>query len=213
MKGNNIILFPVDRTTGPRRRWPSLDAENIRVVTTAALVTILVVVSLLNNSLFSNRVETSSVHQGRAIASVGGESLLARQKFEKELVERLGNLEKGNVVVTAVSPSKVDHLRYEALEGKYILKFENGKLSSAALRGDESAIEPTLVSDDFAFIKQYENVWPVSPDAIQKISETRTGDFKVIAYETRSQNSRALVELKKDKDDRLLQINVKPAIQ
>ncbi len=124
MSSKNVIQFPSKARSRPTSQGKTrYDLEQKKVLISASLFSIVLVVSLANRVLLRSN---SEVVNQRSLASVDGVSTMNSQ-WEKSVAQSLSS----NRAPASVgqSPAAMDQLRVGTLQGKYMVRFENGKIT------------------------------------------------------------------------------------
>ncbi len=181
-KDNNVIKFPMQKTRKTitsrfnlTQRLRRVQFERNRMFISGSIVSILILATLANTNLFSlnsadSNLQVRKVTTGRMIASVKSDSE-NRNDYDKEVL----NLAKSNLnrrtASFGKSPSLQDKLRYETLEGKYLMQFEEGKIKSIEFtRLTQQGSEPKYVNNREEFLSRHKSLLPVNFDLAKKSS-------------------------------------------
>lgn len=184
---NNIIRFP------GKKQKPSLkpvsqnetskarfDLEQRKVLVSASLVSIVLVVTFANQVLMRDSVNTPArVAMNiptRSLASVqSGGALEARRDqttWEKQVAHELGQTEGRLPASLGRTPSAEEKLQYGLLEGKYSVQFHEGKISEIQFGAESIGSSPTFFKDAEKFLKVNRSLLPFQFDRLVLNSRT-----------------------------------------
>lgn len=214
MKKDNVIdLNERIQQPHPSERMKKLkvrfDLEHAKIAVSTSLLSIVILVTLANNSMLGGKVEASSVNSSsRGIASVQ----TGTSAEEDSLVQRLSQKELTASAALGRKPSDLEKLTLGFLEGKYAVQLENGKLSHlqfslAAATPDQS---PKHVEDLAAFIESNRGLLPVSFAKTVKVESKKDGEQRQETFQLVNKLSMpvAKVQFMMDASGRLLSMHV-----
>lgn len=142
------------------------DLENVKLVISTSLLSVLILATVANSNFFSSsQTETSS---GRGVASVQ----TGTSAWEDRLAEKLAVTSLKQEAAFGRAPSSTEQFTFGALEGKYAVRFENGKVQEFSFADPKSEQQPIIVVDRIAFLKSYRSVLPVSFDKVERVEVT-----------------------------------------
>ncbi len=184
MNDNNIIKFPQDkvkRSKGTKRSGPIIDLENRKVMVSAALLSFLFIVTLINSSIMATNNKTIII-DSRGIASVGSLNGMERNtEWEHRLAQELSEkpMLRG-VASIARKPSMQDDLLIGLLQGKYSVRFKEGKISHISFsKGPDLDIKPRQLKR-IEFLTSYRDMLPISFTQIERVEVNKSDDGKVM---------------------------------
>lgn len=217
---NNIIDLSQRRTkAGKGTEVESLnlklDTNQLRAAIATALLSVVFLVTVTNNSLLS--AEDVRVGEGtlssripasdRQVASVP----TGTSDWEDQMVSRLSKLSVSENLQVGRRPSSLERLTLEFLEGKYAVRLENGKIRELSFSdSSQSGDRPKYVLDRTAFLDQNRDLLPVH-FAESKRAGIKTNELEVIeSYDLVDKSSAtvAKVEFHMDKSGRLISMKI-----
>jgi len=141
-----------------------------RVAVAASLILVFFVATVSNNIIFQEHAEVAgrSNLNSRSIASINGQAIgQMHLDWEENLAERLSTPTTRGIASLGRHPTIEEKLRFGLLEGKYAVRYENGKVREIEYThfGEEKSF-PKYVNDRVAFIKKYQKLLPVEPKTI-----------------------------------------------
>ena len=178
---SNLIKFPMQKTRKTKSSRINLTTkirkvqfEKNRFFISASIVSILVLATLANTNIFAPSTPSvmASRHSvrpvGRFIASIN-DLKMQRSEYDQNLLNEL-SVDR-NTASFGLKPSLEDKLRYETLEGKYLMQFSKGnKIKSIEFtRLEDRSGEPKYLNNRAEFISKHKKLMPVVFD-----STTRT---------------------------------------
>lgn len=145
----------------------SLELEGRKVVLTASIISILVVLSVFNQNIFAP--SKSATHQGREIAcdSSSGfcpEVAPINTEWEYKLARQMAQNDTGaerDLSSIGQMPSALEQFRFGLLENKYRFNFSDGKISSIQFP-ETSPDRPKYINERAEFLNKYSNLFSVS---------------------------------------------------
>lgn len=220
MRDNKVIDLAKRRTKGEdnvdeRSLILKLSSEQLRAGIATALVSLIFLVTLANNSLLSAPdVEVGQASYASTVPRSGSRAIASvptgTSDWEDQMVSRLSKLSLNNSKEFGVRPSALDKLTLETLEGRYAVRLENGKIRELnfANGGTEQA---TPINDRAAFLNQNRELLPVSYNSLMKVESKTDGDDTVEAYELVDNtvaNNKAKVWFRIDSSGRLISMKI-----
>ncbi len=174
----------------------SFEVESRKVVLSASLVSILIVLSVFNQNIFSP-AKSTPVQQARGIAcdpSMGGcpELVPLNTEWEYKLAKQMAQGEtEGERDLSSIGqlPSPIEQFRFGLLENKYQFNFDEGKVSGIQFP-EKSPDRPKYITEPEAFLKDHAGLFSVAFKSTQLASK-----------ETAGENVKATFDLK-DSDDK-----------
>lgn len=154
MKTNNVIQFPKDQAVRVRLRERGSQQKAVLALSILSVL----MLSVLSNQ-WVTRAETP-VSGGRTIASIGspGGSQASDIKWEHELASQLSK-SKDLQAHLAVKPSLRDELVFGALEGRYGVHLQQGRVEALQFVNEQNGQQPLLVKDRAEFLSKYRPVF------------------------------------------------------
>lgn len=192
-----------------------LDLEQAKIAIPASLLSIVVVMTLANSKLLNN----PDVVQSREIASEGTIFTPSRgiasvpsgtSENEDQLIETMSNKTLGEIASVGRSPSALEKLSYETLEGKYAIRMdETQKISEIEI--DEKQID-SPVHFDSKFIETNRAWMPVNFDKSIRVQNTSgdSGTHQTFHLVNKLSMPVAKVDVSLDTAGRLLALKVIP---
>ncbi len=143
------------------------DLENVKLVISTSLLSVLILATVANTNLLSaeSQSETAS---GRGVASVQ----TGTTAWEDRLAEKLAVTSLKHEAAFGRAPSSTEQFTFGALEGKYAVRFENGKVQEFSFAEPQSDQQPIIVVDRAAFLKSYRSVLPVRFETVERMEVT-----------------------------------------
>lgn len=209
---DNVIPFPQERVRRAKpQRVMVFDLENKKMMVSASLLSFLFLVSIVNSTMISSSKQ-AVVIDGRGIASVESVNGLSRNTdWEHHLADELaGKPYQRGLASIARKPTAEDDLLMGLLQGKYSVKFNNGKLKEIQFSNSPD-IEPRFVQQD-QFFKKYKEMMP-DYETTQKVSVEKKGGQTLEVYQLigKNQTPKASVVMTLDSKGRLLTMQVEPS--
>lgn len=156
---------------------PRSELENRKVVLSAALVAVLVVVSVLNQNVFTPAKSTPvPVSMGRGLASV--ESPQVQTEWEYKLAKQMAQNETdGSRDMASIGqvPSPVEQLRFGLLENKYQFNFDDGKVASVKFP-EASPDRPKYITTGKDFVLEHSRLFTVAFKDAKTASKETEGE-------------------------------------
>ncbi len=198
--------FSVERLENLKRR---LDVQNGKIAIGTTLLSIVVLVTLANNSLLTHRNDTSEHNGGRSIASIP----TGTSDAEDSLVEKLS---KQGISKSALGhkPSEMERFSIGYLEGNYAIQLHDGKLRELQFSQAAGERTPKHIDDLSAFLESNRNLLPVKFDKMVQVGTRSDNDGVAKTYELVNQLSMPVAKvefLTNDKGD-LLAMQVEPSM-
>jgi len=161
------------------------DLENRRILISASLVSVLLVVSLFNETLFSQK-ETPEAHQVRAVANVTRFMNIEKADsiWEKKLALALSRKDDRDPASLGQSASPMEQLRFGLLEGKYAFQMEQGKIKAIEyVDTDATNDRPKYINDKPAFLDNYRDLFKINFSKVIKKGEESEGLLSKETYQ------------------------------
>jgi hypothetical protein len=176
------------------------DLEHRKVVLSASLVSILVVLSVFNQTLFSP-AKSTPVRQARGIASMedSPEVQQLQTQWEYRLAKQMAHFdaESGERDTASIGqmPSPMEQLRFGLLENKYQFNFKEGKVSALHFP-ENSPDRPKYITEGKTFLLEHQKLFAIDfknvKQAARKPADDKTtesfslldGDLKTIGNAT-----------------------------
>jgi hypothetical protein len=189
------------------------DIERRRVVLSALLISILVVLSVFNQTLFAPSKSTP-VSGGRGIASVEGFAVdqKAETQWEYKLAKQVSHPEadaERDMASIGQMPSGLEQFRFGLLENKYQFNFKEGKVS--ALRfPEDSPDRPKYITEAKNFLLDHSTLFSVpfktaKFDSKKASGENQSETFKLLDKDSKPIGQATVVT---DQYGRLLSLEV-----
>lgn len=207
---------PLDRLPEKLREMKvRLDLEQAKIAIPASLLSIIVIVTLANSKLLSGEEPV----QTREIASTGTVIQPARgiasvptgtSKNEDELVKEMSNKALSDVSAVGRSPSAIEKLSLETLEGKYAIRMDEAQKISEIEISQNQIAHPVAFSP--RFIEANRSWMPVSFDKSIRIqsSQNEEGGRQTFHLVNDLSIPVARVDVRLDGAGRLLALKVVP---
>lgn len=218
-KKSNVIDLESRRTRGTMSsRLLNLkvrfDLEHARVAVPASLLSIVLLMTLANNSIMKQPemksqelASVESAQQGRAIASVS----TGTSQAEDRLVKRLSESALSETALVGRRPSSLDNLTLGLLEGKYAVRLHEGKVREIEFAdANPGADRPKHISDREAFLQSNAEILPYEFEKPVKVEVTQEGTTTAETYHLVNGLSMpvAKVQFRLDAAGRLLSMRV-----
>lgn len=183
------------------------DLEHAKIAVSTSLLSIVILVTLANNSLLSNKTNEQTSSGSRSIASVS----TGTSEMEDRLVAKLSQLDVNSEATLGRKPSSLEKLTLGQLEGKYAVRLQDGKLRE--LEFSESASHedrPKYVVDREKFLNSNRELLPVAFDKTMKVESEQTDAGSLEVYQLINEFSMpvAQVEFRMDPAGRMLGMRV-----
>jgi hypothetical protein len=185
MKDNVIDLEQRRAQNNDSEKLKSLkvkaDLENVKLVISTSLLSVLILATVANSNILStandqrSHTETSS---GRGVASVQ----TGTSAWEDRLAEKLAVTSLKEDSSFGRTPSSTEQFTFGALEGKYSVRFENGKVQEFSFAEPKSGQQPIIVVDRVAFLKSYSSVLPVRFAKVERAEVTKEAEQTTERY-------------------------------
>jgi len=173
-KDGNVIEFPRQkRLFKPvRGKKVRFDLEEKRVLVSASLVSILVLFTLVNFSIGTSFVETQDPNgPARDLAYVASGKKVDKE-WETGLIKRLSSFGRSQRTTAGARPTALEKFSYGVLGGKYVVRFENGKVHELEFSQPEGSNgNPKYIGDRVTFLLQNRPFWPVSFKKMVRVKE------------------------------------------
>lgn len=191
-----------------------LDVEQAKIAVSTSLISIVVLATFANNSIWTTETRgsanSSSIamrsNEDRGIASVSATGLA---DSERAVTRELARRELDSRSTLGRRPSSLDELALGFLEGKYSMRLERGKIQSLEFAsGGATSDEPKYV-DRVRFLEQMRELLPVRFDRLAKGQgdEPRMETYELLSKD--SDRAQANVEFRMDEMGRLLSMKVR----
>ncbi len=216
--GNNVIdlaeraeqpisaHFSVERLENLKRR---LDVQNGKIAIGTTLLSIVVLVTLANNSLLTHKSESPVHSGGRGIASVP----TGTSDAEDSLVEKLSRQGINDKGAIGHKPSEMERFSIGYLEGNYAIQLHDGKLREIQFSQAAGERSPKHIDDLSTFIESNRNLLPVKFDKMVQVgSRTGTeGIAKTFELVNKISMTVAKIEILTNEKGDLLALQVEPS--
>lgn len=215
MKNGNVIDM-TDRIREPdavarlKQLKVRLDLEHAKVALSTSLLSIVILVTLANNSLMKSvSGDESSTGGGRGIASVS--STIDESEGSRQLVQDLAARDLSAAAKVGRKPSAIEKLAFEVLEGKYAVRLDDGKISE--IEFSNSTDLPKPVGALMAFLESHRDLMPADFAKRVKVDRQDEGSQTTETYQLVNNLSMpvAKVLLRMDNAGRVLAMRVSPA--
>lgn len=187
-KKNNVIQFPgIKKPETPAPAAPEANSQPAPAKSKRKKsATVLGISILMLGSWFANQwqnegsMEMASASGGRAIASVGSNSIMAGDRdsqWERSLAKDLANRPRRDLASVRLGqrPSLEERLNFSVLKSQYSVSMNAGKL--ARVQWTESASEsPVYLKDRSAFLLEYRDLMPVDFEAAVPVGSSEGTD-------------------------------------
>lgn len=200
-----------------------LEIENMKVMLSTGLLSVVALATLANSQLFSSQspsfdlASTSVPGPGqRGIASVS----TGTSASEDHLIHQLAQKNLLDMKAIGRSPSSLEKLSLEYLEGKYTVRLDKGKVkglefTNAAMVSSHEVSQmdrPKQIENKREFLERYRSLLPVNFKKTIKVNRFENAQSVVSeVYQLMDEKDRpvANVEFKSDKLGRLLAMDVR----
>lgn len=213
---DNVIQFPQVHSENSEvthsDESTSFDLERKKIMISASLVSIVFAATLFNSTLFSNstpsyEMASSSGSNSRGIASVSTKRIV---DWENDLAKVLSKKSVRSIASIGRAPSSQDRLMYGRLGGKYLIRYQQGKLHEIVFQKQPEQVknDPSYITNPKAFLNEYKDLLPVEfSDAVPKGDLKIGQEFQVYSLKE-SGKSLAEVKFAFDRFGRLLEMKV-----
>jgi hypothetical protein len=194
----------------------SLELEGRKVVLTASLVSILIVLSIFNQNIFSP-AKSTPVQQDRGIACDPASGLCPElaplnTEWEYKLAKQMAqNDTQGERDLSSIGqlPSPIEQFRFGLLENKYRFNFDDGKISSIQFP-DESPDRPKYITEREEFLKSHAALFSVPFKSIKLALKENSGEnvketFNLLDGENKTTGKAVIVT---DQYGRLISVDI-----
>lgn len=145
------------------------EIENVKLVISTSLLSVLILATVANSNLLSGESQIETSRSGRGVASVQ----TGTSAWEDRLAEKLASTSLKHEAAFGRAPSSTEQFTFGALEGKYAVRFENGKVQEFSFAEPKSDAQPIIVVDRAAFLKSYRSVLPVRFETVERVEVTQ----------------------------------------
>lgn len=183
------------------------DLEHAKIAVSTSLLSIVILVTLANNSLMSNAQDEQAPAGSRSIASVP----TGTSDSEDRLVAKLAKIDVKAEATLGRKPSSLENLTLGELEGKYAVRLQDGKLRELEFAESTSNEDrPKHVNDREKFLDAHRDLLPVAFDKSMKVEAEQSESGSVETYQLINEFSMpvARVEFRMDLAGRLLGMRV-----
>lgn len=214
-KENNVIDFPGKKKKSPRQNGESrsliFDLENNKLMVSGSLASILVIMTLLNTSVFSTSSQLAEVgtKNDRSIASVSQQN--RHTKWEHKLAKSLNKEVTRGIASIGREPSSKEKFRIGELEGKYSVNFAGERIKSLQfIKGSDDADQPKYITDRQEFLSRNRHLLPIdySRISLEKTVAVSNGQNEVYRLVSTDRRSHVDVKFELDQYDRLISMTV-----
>lgn len=179
MSQEKILNFPLHKIKNkimPDYSSSPLNKEQKRILISALLVSVFLVVTILN---------TAEPTQSRSIASVSHRMPNSLStSFEKSVIAKYTRESATSVARLGSRPSKIEGLAFGALSGSYLISLDSGKISNIKVaESTTSNYNPQKIKSANSFLEQYRNVLSVDFKSANKTHEKLTADSKLEEFD------------------------------
>ncbi len=201
---DNVIQFPKIKKRKNQTSGKVVYAlEQNKVMISGSLISILIVMSFFSNSFYKQNPEK----QHRSLASTSETN--RDTQWEHKLAKKLSLVKMRELASMGKPPSHLDVLKYEELQGKYIVRIgrEDNKIKEIIFANSISISErPKMLKDRVGFIQNHKVLFPEYDEVVPvKIHDDRSGETYQLQ---RNSKNIATVDFRLDKYGHLLQMNV-----
>lgn len=176
MDTKNVIPFPKQyksnrvnlSQTETKTRY---DLEQRKVLVSASLVSIILAVSFANRMMFREAEMISAnsrnhvAHEQRSLASIDGispmEAIHRNTPWETSVAQDLAKVDGRKPSSLGRTPTVEEKLRFGFLEGKYMVRFEDGKLQAIEFSGASVEESPKYLNGARSFLEGHRDLMPV----------------------------------------------------
>lgn len=176
------------------------DLENVKLVISTSLLSVLILATVANSNLMSESQSETSKSRGVASVQTGTSA------WEDRLAEKLAQTSLREEASVGRAPSSTEQFTFGALEGKYAVRFENGKVREFEFANPQSEQRPIVVVDRAAFLKSYSAVLPVQFDKVERAEVTKADQQTFERYKLLNAygHSVGTIEFRLDSTNRVL---------
>ncbi len=184
MNQDKILNFPIHKVKNkmmPDYSSSPLSKEQKRILISALLISVFLVVTILN---------TAEPTQSRSIASVSHRMPNSLStSFEKSVIAKYTSETAISVARLGSRPSKIEGLAFGTLNGSYLISLASGKISSIKVAERATAnYNPQKIKSANSFLDQYKNVLSVEFKSASKTHEKLTSDLKLEEFDLINNN-------------------------
>ena len=209
-----VLQFPKSRSRSNGEMpssTESLQMSRSRILAGVSLVFVFIGTAVLNSTLESGDLSTSS--SGRTLASLSknSEQRMDHLRWQHEMAEKVSLLKGREIASVGAKPSLRDSLQFGTLEGRYAVDFKKGKISEIHFNGDAQFEDPKLLKDRVSFIEKYRSLLPVIFTKAEMKGVLATSDLgtKEIYQLESDEGKVGEVEFNMDARGRLLSVTIK----
>lgn len=149
----------------------SFGLEQRKILLSASLVSVISIISLTNQTLFSRNAKSQA---SRGIASTERTFKLDQGQLEwqKKLAKNLAVENDRETASIGHKPSPFEKLRFGFFEGKYAFQLEHGKVKAIDfVDSDFTNDRPKYINNKPEFLKQWQDLFSVTFNKVEKDSE------------------------------------------
>ncbi|OQW49301.1 MAG: hypothetical protein A4S09_12360 [Proteobacteria bacterium SG_bin7] len=179
MSQNKVVNFPIHKVKSkvmPDYSSSPLNIEQKRILISALLVSVFLVVTILN---------TSEPTQSRSIASVSERMPNSLStSFEKSVIAKYTNNLAQPVAHLGTRPSKIEGLAFGTLNGSYLVSLDSGKITRIKVAERSTTnYNPQKIKSANSFLEQYKNLLAVEFKSANKTHEKLTSEVKLEEFD------------------------------
>ena len=206
-KDNNVIEFPVDKIKSRKHRM-LIKMRQQKFIFSTSLASVLLVMAIANSNMFNDS-------RNRGIAS--SEDYKLQQENQKKILKLLKKNDRGIASIGSKSPSIEDRLRFEVLDGRYALRFNNNnKVKEIDFASTSSGFStPKFIDNYESLLREYKNILAVDFSELELLEIEKTQDGKLVQkIQLKTDVSKVgEVDVKMDKYGRLLNLKVLKVVE
>lgn len=206
-KDNNIIEFPVDKIKSKKHRM-LIKMRQQKFIFSTSLASVLLIMAIANSNLF-----TDSTTRGLA----SSEDFKAQQENQKKIIDMLKKNERGLASIGTKSPNIEDRLRFEVLDGRYALRFnDNNKIKEIDFASTSSGFTtPKFIDNYESLLSDYKDILAVNFSNMELLEVEKTDDGALVQkIQLKTDVSKVgEVDVKMDKYGRLLNLKIMKVVE
>jgi hypothetical protein len=149
----------------------NFNLEQRKVLLSASLVSVIALISLVNQTL-GLRGESTQSSRGIASSERFVKYDQSQLQWQKKLAKELALNTERDVASLGHKPSAFEQLRFGFFEGKYAFQLEHGKIKAIDfVDSDFTNDRPKYINDKLGFLKQWKDQFSIGFNKVEKDSE------------------------------------------
>lgn len=208
LNNDKLLKFPAQRNQLQARFGIQLLPEQRKTLATAGLVTLLFVVSFLNNELLT--VKKHNVNSAFVPTQSSRLPASVNSNWEKTLIEKYTSRHQTQGIIVAKKPDAFDKLVFGTLNGSYVMTLNRGQIQEIEFNSGNDNKAPEKINNTREFLLANRQLLTVDFNSIQKVSERHENGFIFEEFTmTDSQDAQvASAELKFTKSHQFLSLKI-----